>query len=100
MGQATRTRDIITNRFPMAEKTKLITFYKSLGKVEAIRVDGRLSNNKFTVIELTPDCSLSKTGSMSCAFMAEGYSYEEMFEILCRNAVSNQELEYQSANKL
>ncbi len=99
MGQVERTRDIITGRFPAAEKEKIISLFASLGKVEVIRFDGRLNGNKFTLIELTPDCSLSATGSMSNAFFAEGYSYEEMLEILCQNAIRNQELEYRSANK-
>lgn len=98
MGQAKRTRDIITERFPATEKGKIISLFESLGKVEVIRFDGRLNGNNFTVIELTPDCSLSATGSMSNAFLAEGYSYEEMLEILCQNAIRNQELEYRNAN--
>ena len=98
MEQAKRTRDIITERFPTTEKEKIISLFESLGKVEVIRFDGRLDGNSFTMIELTPDCSLSTTGSMSNAFMAEGYSYEEMLEIFCQNAIRNQELEYRSAN--
>ena len=99
MGLAKRTRDIITERFPTTEKKKIISLFKSLGKVEVIRFDGRLNGNNFTMIELTPDCSLSATGSMSNAFLAEGYGYEKMLEILCQNAVRNQELEYRNANK-
>lgn len=98
MGQAKRTRDIITKRFPSTEKEKIISLFRSLGKVEVIRFDGRLNGNNFTMIELTPDCSFSATGSMSNAFFAEGYSYEEMLEILCQNAIRNQESEYRSAN--
>lgn len=93
MGQAVRTRDIITERFPITEKEKILSLFNSLGKVEVIRIDGRLHDDKFTVIELTPDCSLSETGSMSNAFLAEGYCYNEMLEMLCQNAIRNRELE-------
>lgn len=95
-----RKRDIITEHFCDIEREKIISLFKSLGKVEVVRFDGRLIGNEFTLIELTPDCSLSSTGSMSIAFSAEGYCYEEMLEILCHNAIKNQELGCQNANTL
>lgn len=99
MERATRKREIITNRFPLDEKEKILTFFNALGKVEVIRVDGRLNGDQFTMIELTPDCSLSETSSMSVSFSAEGYHYEEMLKLLCENAIIRREMEYQNANR-
>lgn len=89
MGQASRVRTIVDNLLTEEEKSKIINFYNSLGKVEAIRVDGRINEHGFCLIELTPDCSLSKTSSMYMAFQAAGYSYTQMFELLCRNALAS-----------
>lgn len=86
INQDEHTSDIITNRFPNNEIEKALALFNLLGKVEMMRIDGRLYNNKFSVIELTPDCSLSATSSMYFAFSAEGYSYDEMIEMLCKNA--------------
>lgn len=93
INQHEHTRDIITGRFPTDEIEKAISLFNLLGKVEMMRIDGRLNNNKFSVIELTPDCSLSSTSSMYFAFSTEGYSYDEMIEMLCKNASIHQEEE-------
>lgn len=92
------SRDIITSRFPAVERDKIISLYKSLGKVEFLRIDGRLNRNGFTMIEITPDCSLSAAGNMYCACHAAGYSHDGMMEILCQNAIKGPKLEYQNAN--
>lgn len=99
MHLATVSRSIITERFPSIEREKLLCLYKSMGKVELIRMDGRLNGNTFTMIELTPDCSLSAGGSMSLAFRSSGYtSHASMIEKLCQNALNNPIAGYQSAN--
>lgn len=92
------SRDIITNRFPITERDKIISMYKSLGKVELVRIDGRLDEGIFTMIEITPDCSLNTLGNMYCACQAEGHSHEGMIELLCQNALKSLKLKCQSAN--
>lgn len=82
---------------PHQEKEKVLNLYKSLGKVEVIRIDGRISNQKFHLIELTPDCSLNISGSISQAFYNTGYSYEQMLRVLISNAISS--WEDQNANR-
>ncbi len=94
-----RHRDLITKRFPNSEKDKLIELYQSLGKVEVIRFDGRLNNEGFHMIEFTPDCSLSLSSSVSLSFREEGYSYKDMFQFLCNNALTSPQLGYQSAKE-
>lgn len=83
---------------PQHEKERVLDLYKSLGKVEVIRIDGRIRNQKFYLIELTPDCSLNISGSISKAFHNSGYNYEQMLRILISNAISS--WEDQNANRL
>lgn len=92
------SRDIITSRFPVAERNKLISLYQSLGKVELLRIDGRLDGNCFTMIEITPDCSLNVAGNMYCACHVAGYSHAGMIELLCQNALKSPKSGYQNAN--
>jgi D-alanine-D-alanine ligase len=91
-----RIKEVVTNKFPKDEKAKLISLYNSLGKAEIIRIDGRLSNNAFNLIELTPDCSLNITGSISIAFDYNGYTYAQMLTLLLNNAI--EAWECQNAN--
>ncbi len=92
-----RQRRSITPAFPANERMKLLSFYKELGKAEVLRMDGRLNNNRFFMIELTPDCCLSSQSSMSIAFKTNGYTYEQMFRILLNNCIKA--WEDQNANK-
>lgn len=93
-----RQRRSITSAFPKSEKNKLLSLYKELGKAEVIRMDGRLKNNQFFMIELTPDCCLNEQSSMAVAFKTKGYTYTQMFYILLTNCIKA--WEDQNANKL
>lgn len=100
MKQTSNRRDIVTSIFPRSEKENMLSLFKSLGKVEYMRIDGRINNGVFTLIELTPDCSLSPTSSMLRAFQATGYdSHADMIAKLCTNSLKNLKEEYQNANK-
>ena len=68
-----------------------------LGKVDILRVDGRLVNNQFYCIEITPDISLSKNGTFAKAFEFKDISYEQMLETIV-NDVHQFDLN-QNANK-
>lgn len=85
------------NILPPDEIDKIISLYNSFGKAEIMRIDGRVKDNHFKLIELTPDCSLNIHGSVSQAFKNCGYSYKNAIEYLLNNAVSS--WEDQNANK-
>ena len=89
--------DCVTDRIPNDYKNYLINFYNHLGKTELIRIDGRLNENGFYLLELSTDVGLSPLSTMFQAFQSAGYSYEEMFEILLSNAITNWEC--QNANR-
>lgn len=93
-----RTKECITDIFPKEIKDKLCSFYNAMGKIEVMRIDGRYDNQKFTLLEFTPDCSLNIAGSVSMAFEHAGYDYEGMLKLLLSNALKSWELE--NANRL
>lgn len=52
--------------------------FHDLGKVDYMRIDGRIYDDKFYLIELTPDCSLHPECFMAESFYTNGYSYDQM----------------------
>lgn len=84
-GKAHVTREIITQMISDDMKQSFIELFNSLGKVDFMRIDGRIYNNNFYLIELTPDCSLHPECFMYFAFKNNGYSFEDMIRILIEN---------------
>lgn len=77
-GKSKVTRKVVTNKMPLEILDAAKQLFLSLGKVDYMRIDGRLYNNNFYLIELTPDCSLHPECFMYEAFKHNGYSYDEM----------------------
>lgn len=78
---------------------KLITdFYFHLGKAELIRIDGRINEAGFFLIELSTDVGLSRKSTMTQAFESAGKTYEEMLEQIISNSIQSSEC--QNANML
>ncbi len=84
-GKVHATREIITHMIPDDMKQSFIELFNSLGKVDFMRIDGRIYNNHFYLIELTPDCSLHPDCFMYFAFKNNGYSFKDMIRILIEN---------------
>lgn len=89
-GTASIRREVISDHFPLELRNRLLDLYRGLGKVDMIRIDGRLNNGVFSVIELTPDCNLSPGSSMGLAFRHAGYTHAQMLQRLCENALKYQ----------
>lgn len=67
-----------------------LSLFKSLGKVELLRIDGRIDcKGNFKLIELTPDAYLGKRGSTTFCANNCGIDYEQMLRFLLTNAYSN-----------
>lgn len=98
INNASRVIEVANEILPYDEKIKILNLYNSLGKAEVMRIDGRINENEFRLIELTPDCSLNITGSVSLAFQNSGYTYTEMLELLITNSIKS--WEDQNANRL
>ena len=80
-------RKIITDDINPDILDEALKIFTDLGKVDYMRIDGRLHEGRFHLIELTPDCSLHPDCFMSTAFKSNGYSYRGMVEELIDIAV-------------
>lgn len=76
----------VTDQIPENLLQSSRTLIQSLGKVELLRIDGRLVGEQFYIIELTPDVHLGRDATAFAAFAAAGYTYEQMIRMLLTNA--------------
>lgn len=81
-GKCKVTREVVTSQIPQPILDSAKKIFLSLGKVDYMRIDGRLYNDQFYLIEFTPDCSLHPDCFMYEAFKHNGYSYNEMIAAL------------------
>lgn len=68
-------------------RERFARLFKALGKVDVMRVDGRIGPDGFKLIELSPDCYMGADGSTALCFEWAGYSYPQMLELL-QNALA------------
>ncbi|OBZ14664.1 hypothetical protein A8L34_12145 [Bacillus sp. FJAT-27264] len=68
------------------EKLNFEKLFYSFDKIEFMRIDGRIHNDQFYLIELSPDCYLGDDCAFYYAFKNSGYSYTEMLTMLISNA--------------
>ena len=81
-GKAKCDRRIVTNQIDESVLREAKRLFSDLGKVDYMRIDGRMYEGRFHLIELTPDCSLHPACFMAKAFEARGMNYDEMVEAL------------------
>lgn len=86
MGKKNNCRKNVTKSIPYKFLEEASVLFSSMGKVDCMRIDGKLFNDKFYVIELSPDCSLHKECFMASAFSSAGYTYPDMLNWLINNA--------------
>lgn len=70
IGIGCSSRECITNDFSPLYLQEASDIFYNLGKVDCMRIDGKLYKDKFYVIELSPDCSLSAKCFMANAFLS------------------------------
>jgi D-alanine-D-alanine ligase len=61
------------------EESALRELFAAMGKLELVRVDGRLTPEGFYFLEMNPEPYLGRIGSVAKAFALQGCGYEEMF---------------------
>lgn len=71
-------RKCVTNKVNNQIFNSCKNIFLDLGKVDYMRIDGRILNDKFYLIELTPDCSLHPECFMANTFYANGLTYSDM----------------------
>jgi D-alanine-D-alanine ligase len=76
------------NRLPIVQRAlklstsdqeRLQQLFRAFGKLELVRIDGRIRDGVFNFLEMNPEPYLSQFGSVHKAFAFHGFSYEEMF---------------------
>ncbi|PWK68317.1 D-alanine-D-alanine ligase [Mucilaginibacter oryzae] len=78
---------IITSEIPVEIIEQARQIFQMLGKVENLRIDGRYDDNKFSMIELSPDIFFGEDGTFACAFMQTGYTFETMLTTIIQNCL-------------
>lgn len=73
-------RKCVTSEIPVEIINACKQIFLDLKKVDYMRIDGRIKNNKFYLIELTPDCSLHPECFMANAFYSNNLSYSDMIK--------------------
>lgn len=81
-GQGSKSKYYATNLLKEEEIKNLEKLFFSLGKVDYMRIDGRINENGFHLIELSPDAHLGKEAGVDVAFEINGFNYKAMFEKL------------------
>jgi D-alanine-D-alanine ligase len=77
---------LVTNSVPKYAFDRSVALFRSLQKVELIRVDGRLNRDCFTVIELTPETHLGARAEFAGTFIKTGLDYQEVLARLILNS--------------
>ncbi len=76
-----KVSDLISDK----DKYNMINLFKSFPKIEFARIDGRIKNGKFYLIEISPDCYLGDDCAFYYAFSQRGISHTEMFRFIIGN---------------
>jgi D-alanine-D-alanine ligase len=82
-------REIITSNVNPTIIKKVQALFQSLGKVDYMRIDGRIYKDEFHLIELTPDCSLHPNCFMVASFKHNNYDYIDMLRVLIKTSIEN-----------
>jgi D-alanine-D-alanine ligase len=80
---------LVTDMFKEATLAAAVRIFRSFDKVDAMRIDGRLSPDGFYVIELSPDVYLGPEGELSAAAAKHGLNYTGMIRLLLQNALES-----------
>lgn len=81
---------LVTHDISEQTRTNCLRLFRALGKVELIRIDGRLdAHGDFQFIELSPDAYLGSDGAVGAAYRLRDISLHVMLEELIRNARQN-----------
>lgn len=65
-----------------SDREKAEQLFLSFEKADYLRIDGRVNENGFFVIELSPDCYIGPESDFSVAFEQRGNSLSEFYQIL------------------
>ena len=81
-GRSLVTRKNVTKTISDSILKNATNIFRDLGKIDYMRIDGRINNGKFYLIELTPDCSLHPDCFMANTFYSNNKTYSDMIKTL------------------
>jgi D-alanine-D-alanine ligase len=84
----------ITNLLSENQQKDIKALYTALGKMDYMRIDGRINANGFTLIELTPDGYMGTDSSFADAARKNKMTYEELLKIIIHNALESYHIPY------
>lgn len=79
----------ITDELDITTMTKLKKGFKSFGKMDYMRIDGRIKDNKFYFIEFTPDASLSKNNPFKFVYELNNKTFDDVLTDIIKSALEN-----------
>lgn len=82
----------MSSLIPQSDIQKIHLLFMAFEKIEFMRVDGRMHNGQFHLIELSPDCYLGDDCAFYYAFAHKGYTLSQMFEFLILNCLDYYQL--------
>lgn len=80
---------IITNEIDGYIMNQIITAFNSFGKMDYMRIDGKLYQGKFYFIEFTPDASLSSHCSFKDIYLHKNKNYDTLIQDIIQSALEN-----------
>jgi D-alanine-D-alanine ligase len=84
----------VTNELSLDEQVSIKALFRSLGKMDFMRIDGRLNNNGFTLIELTPDAYIGKSSAIADAALLSNLPYKQLLWNIIQTALENYHIPY------
>lgn len=82
----------MSNFIPKSDVKKIHNLFYAFDKIEFMRVDGRMFQGEFYLIELSPDCYLGDDCAFYYTFHNRGCTLSQMFEYLVTNGLNHYQL--------
>jgi len=86
----------ITDLLEKDQKKNIQSLFRGLGKVDYMRLDGKINSDGFILIELTPDCYLGHNSAFVAAAAKNEINYEKLLQIIIHSALESCHIPYSS----
>lgn len=80
---------IVTDEFSNDEMKRIKRLFLSFGKMDFMRIDGRLTEDGFVFIEFTPDAYIGAHSSFADIYRGRGRSYENLLQDIIETALDD-----------
>lgn len=80
---------IVSHLTSQQDRDRSIQLFQSFEKVEYMRLDGRVTDDGFCLLELSPDCYLGPESDFEIALKEEGFDYPDMLKFIIDNSLNH-----------